>query len=528
MTVVSTKWFFAAIDSFIYAFVIVIYNLIDALARLEFLNQSNVNDFTTRIYSALGIFMLFKVSFSFINYLVKPDKFMDAQVGFQKFIINVLLVFVMLISFPWVFNLLRDFQNALLDDNIVGNFILGSTNSNTQTGSYQLYWTPYCDTPVTTTSTANFLSLAAFRPFFQYDAGYLNRFRDSNGDITTEGLTEINTNGVLCSSASTGNQTVNSMLNIGNITAPASTGDAIVSVSSSIIDVIAPGTGSAINAFFVDYQVDYHWILSTIFGVILCGILLSFALDISVRSIKLAALQIIAPIPIISYIEPDNSKHNMFKNWATEVGKTWLSLFIRLAALYFAIYVIQLAADIQSTNQENGFYTSLFILLGALIFVKQVPKLLETLIPRLKLDGTFNINPLKKLKTEAIGGRQISNATMGVVGAGVGLAGSAIAHGLAVRSNNNKINAERAEIDKINTNRRNALDRYLEAKNSRNVATSEYNAATSQLGNLIVQQSIAAQQGNVAEYDRLQGEIDAQEAVANAKRQDVANRSCKI
>ena len=68
-------------------------------------------------------------------------------------------------------------------------------------------------------------------------------------------------------------------------------------------------------------------------------LLINFCMDVAVRSIKLAFLQLVAPIPIISYIDPKSGKDGLFKKWYDMCFKTYLSLFIRLLALYFAIYI---------------------------------------------------------------------------------------------------------------------------------------------------------------------------------------------
>ena len=72
------RGFFATIDSAVYGFIAVVYNLIEDLANTSILSMTDMNEFASRIYALLGIFMLFKVSFSIISYIVSPDKISDS------------------------------------------------------------------------------------------------------------------------------------------------------------------------------------------------------------------------------------------------------------------------------------------------------------------------------------------------------------------------------------------------------------------------------------------------------------------
>ena len=55
------------------------------------------------------------------------------------------------------------------------------------------------------------------------------------------------------------------------------------------------------------------------------------------------------------------------------------------------------------------------------MFAKQLPKLLETLIPGLNMSGSLQLNPLKKVANEAMGGKFLAGAA---VAGGVGVAGA--------------------------------------------------------------------------------------------------------
>ena len=66
---------------------------------------------------------------------------------------------------------------------------------------------------------------------------------------------------------------------------------------------------------------------------------------------------------------------------------------------------------------SGGFLLKVFMLIGVLMFAKQMPKILEGL--GLKIDGSgFTLNPLKKVENEALGGKRLMGAAGAMVAAG--------------------------------------------------------------------------------------------------------------
>jgi hypothetical protein len=160
-------------------------------------------------------------------------------------------------------------------------------------------------------------------------------------------------------------------------------------------------------------------------------------MDLGVRSIKLAFLQLIAPIPIISYVDPKSGKDGLFKKWYQMCFKTYISLFVRLLALYFAVYIISMVADMQLVDIIDGSYVTnklvaIFIIIGALMFAKQLPKILEGLGIKLDGDGKFTLNPLKKFEEGALGGKNITGMARGALAGTAGaLSGAGAMRGLS-------------------------------------------------------------------------------------------------
>jgi hypothetical protein len=181
-----------------------------------------------------------------------------------------------------------------------------------------------------------------------------------------------------------------------------------------------------------EFLFNYTPIISSICAGVIAWVLLMFCIDISIRVVKLGFLQLIAPIPIITYIDPKSSKDGMLKKWTKLCLSTYADIFVRMIAISFAIFIINIIGTGEMTKLSDpsvaitianyGFFqwafVRIFIILGALLFAKQVPKLIEDLTG-IKLSGAFTMNPMKKIGESPFA----SAAVGGLVGAGAGAIG---------------------------------------------------------------------------------------------------------
>ena len=76
--------------------------------------------------------------------------------------------------------------------------------------------------------------------------------------------------------------------------------------------------------------------------IIMALIITGFTIDIAVRAIKLAVLRLVAPVPIISYINPPKQGGGAFDNWVKSLISTYVDLFVRIAIVYFGLFLIQI------------------------------------------------------------------------------------------------------------------------------------------------------------------------------------------
>lgn len=371
---------FGLIDSGIYNLISIVYELIIKLSNITFFSEANIREVRDRIYVFLAVFMLFKVTISLITYLVDPDSMGDKTNGIGNVAKNVVITLFLIIIVPFGFDLLYEAQNAIISDNLIPRVILGTKGDGSNVNESYTMDSNACkdgDTFVTTTinSDGDLMAYLAFRPFYQ-------TYKDAD-------ISSIKND--YCSA--------NSVSNL---------------LTSDIYNAESGTHNSG------QYLINYQILLSTACGILVFLLLLNFAFDIAARTIKLGFLEIIAPIPILSYIDPKSSKDGPFKKWLSEVGKTWASLFIRLAIVYFAIYAIKLIpAALEQANDENGIWVSLFLLIGILIFAKNAIPLIENLFG-IKFDHTVQLNPFKKISEQAAGGVVAAGLGASVLGSGTG------------------------------------------------------------------------------------------------------------
>ena len=134
----------------------------------------------------------------------------------------------------------------------------------------------------------------------------------------------------------------------------------------------------------------YLYLISTICGIVALLMFVSYVIDIGIRVAKMAFLQIIAPIPIMAYITKPSG--GIFSKWLNDLIKTYLSLFMRLITIYFAMFLINILASSMGNNTGGVFgdtsnvgviiklFGYLVLILGVLLFAKDAPKLLENLL----------------------------------------------------------------------------------------------------------------------------------------------------
>lgn len=337
------RYLFFFIGKFIYSAIRYVYNIFVALCNGRILDNDSIMALFSRIGVILGVVMLFVVSFSVIQLLVNPDAINDAEKGIQNIVKKVIFVIVMLGVSGYVFNILAEVQAIVIERDIIPKLLLPRAVSSENVGGN--------------------LSAELFMIFYQVgvepeDDACGETYRDSTKAAIANGdFTPVST----CLTAGSGE------------------GDGWV--------------------FFL----EYNWLFSTIFGIAALWFIFSYCITVGVRLIQLTFLQIISPAAIIGYLSP--KKDNIFSKWVKIYFSTYIDVFIRIAIINFAMYLIALimseynsdASTFWTSVGSPGIWTKGFIaaimITAILQFAKKAPELLKQLLPQGASGLGYSIKP---------------------------------------------------------------------------------------------------------------------------------------
>lgn len=418
---------FSWIDGMIYGLLVQIYNLLSTIAKINLFGETTLNNFSNRIYTILGVIMLFKLAFSIITYIMDPDKLADSKKGFASIIKNIMIMLVLLLTVPIIFKYAMALQQLILSDNTIGRLILGRSGATDNNGGEDLAYSILSGFVRIDESITECQTLTYNEDCYEKlkTGGYTNiaELYEKAGDTKL-----YNEGGKDGKTGSYKNEYGYKSL---------------LKMAGASDTINGKGTGG-------QYVVTYNWLISSVVGGFTAYILLMFLIEIAIRTVKLGFLQLIAPIPIVTYM--DDGGQGIFKKWVKACTSTYVSLFVRLAAIDFAIFIIQTLIIeghpqwcewefrgeqlVHTECKDPGFFAWIFLILGTLSFAKQLPKLIEE-ITGIKMDGNFSLNPMKQLASVPIlGGAAAAGAALGGAGAlalgrgTTGLIGSGIGAGI--------------------------------------------------------------------------------------------------
>lgn len=341
------------IDYVIYLAINICYQLFEVVSKVEVFSTENVGVISRRIYTIIGIVMLFVFAYNIILAIVDPDSLSKGEKSVKNIVQNTIISIVLVTLFPLICEYMQIFQNHIIENNTIGNLIMGSTASDSGENGQ--------------TKGALNVSVTIFTAFYHPI--------DENKEPVT--LTECESSSVkLCSRY------------------------------KEMADNAKNGIGGLWNFMhdedlkdgIYDDDMEYLFPLSTIAGVVAAYLFLSFSLDLGVRAAKLGALKLIAPIPI--FLRITKPKGGQFDKWFSEFTKTYLQVFERIVIINFAMLLISFVSDINIFASGGGLFINVFativVILGILKFAKDAPKLIEDIfsvkIPQMSLKKKLNDN----------------------------------------------------------------------------------------------------------------------------------------
>lgn len=367
------------INAVVYSLVSLIYQIFLAITQSgSILNNDIVTGVVNRLYIILSVVILFIVAYSLLKNMINPDEALKGKKSPVTIIRDVVISVVLIALVPTIFDFAFSFQNAILEYNTIGKIIAGSPTDSSKMD--------------TTIRDGGYEMASGVWQAFIYpnDPYCKNQSQEANGGCEVLKINGVNY-GTLWENART-NTTFWELLDI--------------------------------QPYILDGTITYLFPFDLIAGVFVLLVLLSYCLDMAVRLVKLSVFELIAPIPIMARIIPDEKVSKVFNNWLKATLSTFAEVFIRIAILYFAVIIItEVGASFSDAigNAFTGGGVSLvkmiakaLIIIGIILFVKQAPGIIKDITG---LDGSkYNVlgSALKAASaigaTATVGARNFNNA----------------------------------------------------------------------------------------------------------------------
>lgn len=405
--------FLDAFRSFLTVFDMIAVTLLGAVYKIFFLvanatiiSGDVIKVFYSRIQLILGILMIFKLAMSILNIIINPDIIKDQKQGPSKIVIRVVVALFMLtlvipINIPnaaehslnsyindhgILFGFLYKAQDSILSENILAKLILGTSSDSTSDGM---------------------------------DVNSLSDIGKAMSSTVLKVFVRINVKDDTlppCEDSNTCDNTI----------CPAEVNDSHYAEENIDSEIILSHINDDCKNDDVGkrYAFAYTPLVGALIMIIMAIIIVGFTVDVAVRAIKLALLRLVAPVPIISYINPPKQGGGAFDNWTKSLISTYVDLFVRLAIVYFGLFMIQIimngGMDIFGSNVQGFTFTSgvafIFIILGILVFMRQAPQFIKDVLGiKGKPMGNVGLSSLLGGTAMAIGGGGLAGFGLGAM-----------------------------------------------------------------------------------------------------------------
>lgn len=363
------------IDSIAFGLIDDAYNLIDSFAKASLVNNAAVEKIRNNVYVIIGVFAIFRLAILLINSIIDPDKLTEKGKGIGNMLANIIITFVLLIATPLLFSESLNLQKTIVEGNYIQKLFSANDNSDSTTNP-------------------------------DYNPG------DTMRSIALGSLITLNENLV-----ENGNCSGKCMEAVEAYQEMEEADDFKITVLAKYIGQTGKVDGEE------EYVYDYKMIITFAAGCFITYVLFSFAIDIAVRLVELTVLEILSPLFIVTYIDPSSAKSGPFNKFIKAVGKSYASLYIKLAIVSIMVLMMGLVKEI---NLEGaGAFGKLIIFIAILIFSKKAPKWIGDMLGTDFDSGSLSIG--KKLGGAALLGGALTKAGHAAAGAARTAGGNVLA-----------------------------------------------------------------------------------------------------
>lgn len=394
---------FLALDGIIYAIISYCYEVFNFISEIRVFENEDMVNLANRIYILIGVVSLFLVAYTLLNAIINPENATkDKNKSFTGIVKNIILAIIGIAIVPTIFDYAYEFQSRVLCNNVIQKFFLENNITEDDDARAKM---------------GAQMSLYLFKSFYYIKGSEDDTSLDENANSNWETMAQS----IVSDSDDSYNLSMAfSDIELGNRSISEALGDFDDSIDSG--------------------KLGYLFLISTLAGAYCAYVLLNFVIDMGVRAVKLAYLQLIAPLPILTIILPNQKK--VFDNWLKKTSSCFIEVFTRIIAMSFAFYAIKylrpwIFNDMSSVScgrtveAVTKLLAEAAFIIGVFTFLKQLPKFLKDLLPGFDSSG-FKLGIADKLGEMALIGDAAKSGFQRAEGAATGALGG-LATGLANR-----------------------------------------------------------------------------------------------
>lgn len=377
----------------IYKLIVFCFNIFEKLGTAKLLDNDTVTMLYEKIGLLLGIYMIFRLIFVAVKYVVDPDSMLDKQKGAGKIVTKAIIVVVLLGVTPFIFDTAYKIQNSVVEENVIAKVILSTDGGNSDNFGADLAW---------------YLFSTFFKDISNGDDSVGESCIELRGEGDNAYDSLIQKDFEKNSSLKYAYNCLNKMVEYREITA---------------------STDETTEAYLIEF--DGNGLVPVLVGMGALYIIIMYTISVGLRVVQMAFLQLIAPIPIMMYLEP--KEDGPFQKWVKMCVSCYLDFFIRTAIIYFVIFLINGLMDADTSYffetlgsnsvVEKG-YVIVIMIFALLMFAKKVPELIKEIMPSGGGFSDYGFS-FKKMANNMVGGSLLNKGYDKISGLGGKFAGKA-------------------------------------------------------------------------------------------------------
>lgn len=352
----------------IYKFIPNVYSIFYNIANTRLFQEGDttVQQLSANIYVLVSVVMLFAFSVTILSAIVNPDLLSDKKKGVAAIFKRSIIGLVLIVVIPFAFDEMYKIQENVMDNNLIEKIIVGSDFQCREGEEGE------CEKGGNggQVIAGNLISSVLYP--IDNEVEISEDLNESYSDMVRKDIKNI---GIIAKN----------------------------------INITTDGDTKNWGKFDDDnYAFQFDGLIAIVAGIATCYILLLYAIDMAVRVFKLTFLELTAPISIVAYMA---SGEKVLNSWGKEVMKTFLDVFVRIAAMAIYLFFISSLASYLNTvdkgNHDWSFTLKALLIVGMLIFVKQLPDYINKVFGTdIKLKGGIS----GRLGEMAVVGKQAQDA----------------------------------------------------------------------------------------------------------------------